>query len=55
MDIKVFKEKTAVYEALAIVLSELIESCKSKMNGDISHQNIMRVFEEINLKKQLYD
>ena len=50
-----FKEKPAVYEALANVLSELVESCRSKMNVNKAHQNIMKVIEEINLEKQLYD
>ena len=50
-----FKEKPAVYEVLTNVLSELIESCISKMNVNIAHQNIMKVIEEINLEKQLYD
>ena len=50
-----FKENPAVYEALANVLSELIESCRSKVNVNKAHQNIMKVIEEINLEKQLYD
>ena len=50
-----FKEKPAVYEVLTNVLSELIESCISKMNVNIAHQNIIKVIEEINLEKQLYD
>ena len=51
----VHKENPAVYEALANVLSELIESCRSKENVNKAHQNIMKVIEEINLEKQLYD
>ena len=46
-----FKENPAVYEALANVLSELIESCRSKENVNKAHQNIMKVNEEINQEK----
>ena len=50
-----FKERPADYEALANVLSELIEACKKQKNVNTAHQNILKVIEEINLEKQLYD